>query len=127
MDSTVISDAVNLASRLEGLTKIYGVSLLISHQTFLRLSNATNYNIRIIERLKVKGKSHEVAVFEVFDGDEPELREQKLMTSSLFEEALMLYYRKAYQEAEKLFQDCLRQCPKDRAIRVYLERCQSNL
>ncbi len=127
MDSTVISDAVNLASRLEGLTKIYGVSLLISHQTFLRLSNATNYNIRIIERLKVRGKSHEVAVFEVFDGDEPELREQKLMISSLFEEALMLYYRKAYQEAEKLFQDCLRQCPKDRAIRVYLERCQSNL
>lgn len=127
MDSTVISDAVNLASRLEGLTKIYGVSLLISHQTFLRLSNATNYNIRIIERLKVKGKSHEVAVFEVFDGDEPELREQKLMTSSLFEEALMLYYRKAYQEAEKLFQDCLRQSPKDRVIRVYLERCQSNL
>ena len=127
MDSTVISDAVNLASRLEDLTKIYGVSLLISHQTFLRLSNATKYNIRIIERLKVKGKSHEVAVFEVFDGDEPELHEQKLLTASLFEEALMLYYRQSYQQSEKLFQDCLRQSPKDRAIRVYLERCQANL
>jgi predicted ATPase/class 3 adenylate cyclase/tRNA A-37 threonylcarbamoyl transferase component Bud32 len=127
MDSTVISDAVNLASRLEDLTKVYGVSLLISHQTFLRLSNATHYKIRIIERLTVKGKSHPVAVFEVFDGDDGALADQKLATASLFEEALMLYYRQDYQKAEKLFQDCLRQSPDDRAIKVYLERCQANL
>ncbi len=57
MDSTVISDAVNLASRIEGLTKNYGVSLLITHETFLRLTNPADYAFRLIGRVKVKGKS----------------------------------------------------------------------
>ncbi|OQY56557.1 MAG: hypothetical protein B6247_03465 [Candidatus Parabeggiatoa sp. nov. 2] len=57
MDGTVISDAVNLASRLEGLTKNYGVSLLISHQTYSRLHNPADYAIRMIDQVKVKGKS----------------------------------------------------------------------
>ncbi|HAJ64379.1 MAG TPA: diguanylate cyclase, partial [Cyanobacteria bacterium UBA8543] len=84
MDTTVISDNVNLASRLEELTKFYGVSLLISHQTLARLQNPTEYSIRFIEQVTVKGKSKAVAVFEVFDGDELELKEVKLATKSLF-------------------------------------------
>ncbi|NES85186.1 MAG: PAS domain-containing protein, partial [Moorea sp. SIO2B7] len=50
MEGTVISDAVNLAARLEGLTKIYRVSLLISNNTFLRLEDIDNYDFRIIDR-----------------------------------------------------------------------------
>jgi len=57
MDSTVISDAVNLASRLENLTKTYGVSLLISYHTFASLSDPMQYKMRLIGRVKVKGKS----------------------------------------------------------------------
>ncbi len=48
MDSTVISDAVNLAARVESLTKNYGISLLITQQTFVRLSNPSDYGIRLI-------------------------------------------------------------------------------
>ena len=124
MDSTVISDAVNLASRLEGLTKKYGVSLLISHHTFARLDNSNQYHIRLIERLKVKGKSKDVAVFEVFDGDEPELREAKLATSTIFEEGLLLYYGQSFQKAAQRFQEALRINPRDRVAEIYLERCQ---
>lgn len=124
MDGTVISDAVNLASRLEGVTKYYGVSLLISQNTFANLHNPTDYCIRFIEQVKVKGKSKAVAVFEVFDADPPEIREGKLVTRAAFEEALMLYNKQSVTEAEKIFEDCLRQNPEDRVVRIYLERCQ---
>jgi Adenylate cyclase, family 3 (some proteins contain HAMP domain) len=56
MDTTVISDAVNLASRVEGLTKTYGVALLITQQTFNKLANPSNYAIRTIAEISVKGK-----------------------------------------------------------------------
>ncbi|HBB32342.1 MAG TPA: diguanylate cyclase [Cyanobacteria bacterium UBA8803] len=125
MDTTVISDDVNLASRLEGLTKFYGVSLLISHQTLARLHNPTDYKIRFIEQTKVKGKSKAVAVFEVFDGDGPEMQERKLATKGLFEEGLFLYYQQANQEAARKFEAVLSLNPKDTVTQIYLQRCQS--
>ena len=51
MDTTVISDAVNLASPVEGLTKTYGVALLITQQTFNKLANPRNYAIRMIAEI----------------------------------------------------------------------------
>ena len=124
MDSTVISDTVNLASRIESLTKEYGVSLLISQQTLSRLQNPMEYNLRFIERVKVKGKSKAVAVFEVFDADEPQLKVGKLATKSMFEEGLFLCYRGSFREAALLFKDCLRINPGDAIARIYLQRCQ---
>jgi PAS domain S-box-containing protein len=124
MDGTVIGDAVNLASRLEGLTKYYGVSLLISHHTFGRLDHPVEYAFRVVDRVKVKGKSKMVSIFEVFDADPPEIREGKLATKSLFEQALFLYNRHCFKEAEQLFQDCLERIPEDTVAQIYLERCQ---
>jgi PAS domain S-box-containing protein len=122
MDGTVISDAVNLASRLEGLTKYYGTSLLISQQTLGRLHNPTEYSLRFIERVTVKGKSKAVAVFEVFDGDAPEIKQAKLATKSVFEEGLFLYHRQAFKEAAKRFEAVLSMNPGDTVAQIYLER-----
>jgi PAS domain S-box-containing protein len=124
MDSTVISDAVNLASRLEELTKYYGVSLLISHHTFIYLNHPVEFAFRVIERLKVKGKSEVVAVFEIFDADPPEIREGKLITKSVFEEALFLYNAHSFKRAAQLFQECLDIIPNDKVAQIYLERCK---
>ncbi|HEY9708241.1 MAG TPA: adenylate/guanylate cyclase domain-containing protein, partial [Oculatellaceae cyanobacterium] len=125
MDTTVISDDVNLASRLEELTKFYGVSVLISHQTLARLQNPTAYCIRFIEQVTVKGKSKAVAVFEVFDGDELKIKEVKLATKSLFEKGLFLYYQQDFSEATKRFETVIRINPKDRVAQIYLERCRT--
>ena len=127
MDSTVISDAVNLASRLEGLTKYYGVSLLITHHTLARLHNPTEYNLRFIEKVKVKGKSKAVAVFEVFDGDDPELKEAKLATKAIFEEGLFLYHHQATKEAAQRFEVVTHNNPRDVIAQIYLARCQSQV
>lgn len=123
MDSTVISDAVNLASRLQGLTKEYGVPLLISHHTFGCL-RSPDYCLRFIARVKVKGKLERVSVFEVFDADPPEILRGKLATKSIFEQALWLYSKQSYQEAAQRLQDCLDLNPADKVAQIYLERCR---
>ncbi|MBW4546444.1 MAG: PAS domain-containing protein [Symplocastrum torsivum CPER-KK1] len=127
MDSTVIGDAVNLASRMEELTKNYGVSLLISHHTFLQLQDYNQYNFRFIDRLKVKGKSAAVSVYEIFDADPLEVREGKLATKQEFEKGLLLYNLGSFSEAVHLFKDCLRINPKDTVAQIYLKRCQKFL
>jgi PAS domain S-box-containing protein len=126
MDSTVISDAVNLASRLEGLTKQYGVSLLISHQTLARLHNPMEYCIRFVEQVKVKGKSKAVAVFEVFDGDTIQIKEAKLATKTIFEEGLWLYHQHCFSEAAKRFKKVLSINPKDTVAQIYLKTSKVN-
>lgn len=124
MDGTAIGDAVNLASRLEGLTKQYGVPLLISNRTFMVLKNPGKYHIRLIDRVRVKGKSEQVAVYEVFDADVPELREGKLAMKSTFEQAIVFYHSSDKETAFQLFEKCLQANPGDMVARMYLQRCQ---
>jgi two-component system sensor histidine kinase ChiS len=127
MDTTVIGDAVNLASRLETLTKEYGVSLLISHHTLSLLESPQEYFVRFVDKVQVKGKSHAVGVFEVFDGDPPDIRNAKLATWARFERALQLYYRRHYLAASQLLQECLRENPSDRVVQIYLQRIHQYL
>ena len=126
MDSTVISDGVNLASRLEGLTKKYRVSLLITHHTLAHLHNPTEYYIRFITRATVKGKSKAVGVFEIFDGDKPQIKEGKLATKDVFEEGLFLYYQEETRQAAKRFEEVLRINPLDTVAQFYLKTLTVN-
>ncbi|MEG3941018.1 AAA family ATPase [Microcoleus sp. S36b_A3] len=127
MDGTVISDAVNLASRVESLTKNYGVALLITQPTYTRLKNPSQYAIRTLDTVKVKGKSEAVTVYEVFDADPPAIKDGKLATLELFVEARALYSEGKLLEAARLFSECWRQNQGDRAAKIYWERCQSAL
>jgi len=121
MDSTVISDAVNLASRVESLTKEYGVSMLITHNTFIQLNDI--YDFRLIDRVTVKGKSQLVTIYEIFTADPPELRQKKLETKTIFEEALVLYNKDRFVEARRLFSECKQINREDKVVQIYMQRC----
>ena len=125
MDGTVISDAVNLGARVESLTKNYGVSLLITEQTFSRLTQPNNHAIRPIDTVKVKGKSQKVTVYEVFDVDPPVVKEGKLNTLQRFQQAIFLYNSGQLLEAREMFAECLKLNPRDQVAQIYLQRILS--
>lgn len=122
MDGTVISDAVNLASRIEGMTKAFDIGLLISENTYFKLKNPSNYAIRMIDRVKVKGKNIPVTVYEVFDTD-PNIQ-LKLKTRDQFEQGLNYYTHKQFAKAIECFQQVLQINDKDKASQIYLQRCE---
>ena len=122
MQGAVVADDVNLASRLEGLTRIYGSSITLSETTFSQLEDPERYRHRFVDKVRVKGKKNAVAVHEVFDGDPPGVVELKDQTKALFEAGLHLYYDRKFSEASVQFNQVLQTNPEDKAARIYLER-----
>jgi class 3 adenylate cyclase len=123
MDGTVISDAVNLASRIEGLTKFYGVQCLISENIYHTLSEPDRYSIRYVDRVKVKGKHVPVRIFEEFSANPLETQERKRRTLGTFEEATRLYAVREFAKARELFESVLQELPDDKASKSYILRC----
>ena len=124
MDSTVIADAVNLASRLETLTKVYGSGIIISIQTLSQLDDPPKYACRFLDRVKVKGKQSAVAVFEIYEGDFTSVKELKNETKPDFERGVWLFFQDKFAAAEQYFERVLQVNDTDCATRFYLERCQ---
>lgn len=127
LETTVIGDVVNLASRIENLTKRYAVPLLISDHTFRSLRAPERHAIRFIGRTQVKGKETPVRVFEVFDGDLPEIRDRKLASLKEFDEAMRLYDQREFEKALNLFDECAENNPGDTVAKVYVERSKTVL
>lgn len=125
MESTVISDAVNLASRLEGLTKLYGAGILISGQTLFKLEEFQNYNFRFLNRVRVKGKKKAIAVFEVFDGDSESIKQLKIKTKTSFERGAFLFHQHKLSRSQEIFTEVLQENPDDKAARFYVQQCEN--
>ena len=127
MDGTVVSDAVNLASRIEGLTKMYGTSIIISQDTLIKLQDPTRYNYRFLDVVKVKGKKEAVYIFEILDGEPEEIKKLKIETKLDFGKAIQLYKNKEFDGAMILFNKVLKINPNDRAASLYIIRCKNIL
>lgn len=120
MQGDAFSDDVNLTSRLEGLTKYYHVSCIISAATYAHLADPSRYNIRFLDKVQVQGKQHALDLYEVYDADLPPLRTLKQETQADFEEALRLYYAQEFAEAQTKLFGVLQRNPKDRVAWQHL-------
>lgn len=127
MDSTVISDTVNLASRIEGLTKYYGVQCLVSESTYHSLSNPDEYQIRFVDKVKVKGKQVPVDLYEMYSANPAIIREQKRQTQQAFEEATKLFSVREFAKAKDVFEKVLKDLPGDKASLSYIQRCERHM
>ncbi len=127
LQCTVISDTVNVASRLETATKTYQISCIISQNTFDTLVDASLYKYRFIDNIKVKGRSACLNIFEIFNSEEPNIKDGKLANLELFEQAVNLYQQQKFVETEQLMRKCLQTNPYDTVAKLYVQRCEKFL
>jgi class 3 adenylate cyclase len=123
LDSNVVGDAPNLASRVEGMTKVYGARVLISGSTHAHLSRPADFTFRELDRVIVAGKTEPVEVYELLDVDPEELREQKARSAARFAQGLLCYRAGEFRDARLIFADCLVKAPFDEAAALYIGRC----
>ena len=124
MDTTVISDAVNLASRVESLTKTYRVPLIITEETFLALQDPAAISVRRIDRVLVQGKSQPVVLFEVLDADDLPVRQSKQRALADFQAGQSLYEARDFLGAIDHLERVLTRNPSDTVVEVLLERAR---
>ena len=115
---TVLGDAVNLASRLEGLTKEYGVGILVS-ENIVNAVPAIIY--RELDRVRVKGKLEPISIYEPI-GQKGEVPNQLIDEIDRFHRTLDRYRQQKWDEAEASLTKLLEADPKRKVYRVYMDR-----
>ncbi|MBI2234366.1 MAG: adenylate/guanylate cyclase domain-containing protein [Micavibrio aeruginosavorus] len=125
MDGTVISDTVNLASRLEGLTKRYGCNIMVSDTVIGKMRNPKKYVTRLIDRVCVAGKNDSVTLFEVCDPDDANVWALKKATLADYNAAVDLYYAGDFSDSGAAFTRVLDAHPDDVPARLFLEKIQT--
>jgi class 3 adenylate cyclase/HAMP domain-containing protein len=123
MDGSVISDTVNLCSRLQGLTRMYGNSVITTGPTLKLLREGHGFKCRFIDRVRVRGRRETTVLFEVLDGEPSEQRDLKLSYRADLAHALKLYYSREFGAALEIITRLLKANAKDEVLRIYRKRC----
>jgi class 3 adenylate cyclase/AmiR/NasT family two-component response regulator len=123
MQTTVIADSVNLASRIEGMTKVFGVPLLVSKSVIDSLPEAHGFSIRHLGAVKAKGKTRSVEIFECFDNDPADQRELKRESLDLFARGVEEFRSGRLLSAQRTFLRIAERNPLDPVAAHYRDSC----
>jgi adenylate cyclase len=124
MDSTAIGDAVNLASRIEGMTKMYGAGVLVSLDTLQALEDASIYLTRFIDNVMAKGKHEPVQIWQVINKSSENVSGNYFGMLSAYNQGIENFQAKKIPEAKEMFERALALEPTDKVSAIYLERCK---
>lgn len=115
---TVMGDAVNLASRLEGITKEYGADIIVGEETMKAVPEMI---FRELDRVRVKGKENAVTIYQPI-GPRSEVGQDTIKRLELFDEALKTYRRQDWDAAEAQFRQLAEASPENKLYDLFLKR-----
>ena len=121
-DYTVMGDNVNIAQRLEQLTRIYKNNILITEATYQQVKDQVL--CREIDSVTVKGRTEPVKIYEPVTEKEELTPEQGELVSQ-FSSGLKLFNMRKWAEAKKVFAEVLRKWPQDGPTQFYVGKCKS--
>jgi class 3 adenylate cyclase len=119
---TVIGDPANVAARIEGMTKVYGSTVLLSDSTVRGLPEG--YRVREVDRVQAVGKREAAAVYELLDAEPEEALAQKLGSAERFTAGLEAYRSGDFRAALVHFEACAAAAPLDKTAALYVTRCR---
>jgi class 3 adenylate cyclase len=117
-DYTVIGDSVNTASRLEGLTKVYGAMIIVS-ETVKNDCKENSFVFRHLDDVKVKGKSKSVPIYAIDMNED----DYSISYRESYAKGLDLYQQGIWNLAKEYFEKAIDEAPSDKAAKLMLERC----
>lgn len=123
MENTVIADTVNTTSRLEGLTKETGSRILLTRQVLDAAKDLPYEELRLVSVFQPRGKVQTVEVYELYAGDQAEIRQQKTLERPNLAEAVQHFYGGNFAEAEKRLDAYLARFPADTPALLLLTQC----
>lgn len=127
MNYTVLGDGVNLASRLEGVNKLYGTKIIASGVMYERLKN--KFLFRPVDVVAVKGKKESIVIYELMAQlvNDPSLlpSEHEMELATITSKAFKLYLEQRWDEALAIITEGLRKFPEDTVLKIFNERCHA--
>ena len=119
-DTAIISDTVNSASRVEGVTKHYGANIIISESSLQTIPNVEDFNFRYLGKVMVKGKAKSLGIYECIDGDSSESIALKIATKVDYEKGLDHFFNNKFQKAIESFDKVLNKNPNDQVVKYFI-------
>ena len=127
MESTVLGNTVNIASRIEGLTKSFGASIIISKTTMDLIQDSYKYQYRNLGLIEIRGIQNKIQLFEFFDGDEEEIRILKFKTIENFNRAFNFILNSQLDKAIEEYKLSLKVYPMDSAAKYLISLCENDI
>jgi adenylate cyclase len=117
---TVMGDAVNLGSRLEGTNKVYGTHVILSEETEQQVRGQVS--VRLLDSVRVKGKHQPVKIYELLSAGPVPAEWREVLPD--YELGVDLYRKRAFAEAQSAFERVLGKRPDDKPSKIFVQRCR---
>jgi len=123
LNYTAIGDAINMASRLEGINKIYDTQILVSESVYQLIKN--QFILRKLDYMTVKGKTAASFIYELVAEEGAKTPFDVRHYNSFFEQGFTAYQQRHWDEAIAHFKQCFSVYPTDKVAAIFIKRCET--